>query len=43
MSSVSNSMPRTERVVAGPSFFSGSMVTPSSVQTCIAAAIATEH
>ena len=39
----SNSMPRTKRVVAGPSFFSYSMGTPSFVHTCIAAAIATEH
>ena len=43
MASVSNSMPRTERVVAGPSFFSESMGMPSSVHTCIAVAIATEH
>ena len=43
MASVSNSMSRTERVVASPSFFSDSIGMPSSVHTCIAVAIATEH
>ena len=35
MTLVSNSMPRTKRVVAGPSFFSDSMGTPSSVHTAL--------
>ena len=43
MSSVSNSMPRTETDVAGPSFFSGSVGTPSSTHTCSVVAIAIEH